>query len=137
MTEIDEAGRPRTHDDNHRSLLRRHPQLAAIIAAEGFSGAGDAIFWVGLLVWLLEQPHGTGLVALAAVARLGPRVVFGAAGGVFADRHDRRRLVVSLDLARGALMVGLALLTSGGSPSSVLAIVVVSYVLAAPYRPAL
>jgi predicted MFS family arabinose efflux permease len=137
MTEIDESGRARTNRDEHRALLRRHPQLAAIIAAEGLSGAGDAIFWVGLLVWLLDQPHGTGLVALAAVARLGPRVVFGAAGGVFADRHDRRRLVVSLDLARGALMVGLAVLTSHGSPSSVLAVVVVSYVLAAPYRPAL
>ncbi len=33
-----------------RSLLVRHPQLALIIAAEGSSGAGDAIFWVGLLV---------------------------------------------------------------------------------------
>jgi CRP-like cAMP-binding protein len=120
-----------------RSLLGRHPQLAAVIAAEGLSGAGDAIFWVGLLVWLLDQPNGTGLVALAAIARLGPRVVFGAAGGVFADRHDRRKLMVSLDLARGALMLALAFLTSTGSVTAVLLIVVVSYVLASPYRPAL
>jgi MFS family permease len=105
MTEVDER-RPT------RSLLARHPQLAAVIAAEGLSGAGDAVFWVGLLVWLLDQPNGTSLVALAAVARLGPRVVFAAAGGVFADRYDRRKLVVGLDLARGALMVALALLTS-------------------------
>jgi predicted MFS family arabinose efflux permease len=120
-----------------RPILTRHPQLAAVVTAEGLSGAGDAIFWVGLLVWLLDQPHGTELVALAAVARLGPRVVFGAAGGVFADRYDRQKLVVGLDLTRGGLMIALALLTSTGSASSVLAIVVVSYVLAAPYRPAL
>src|SRR5262249_13155074 len=66
-----------------------------------------------------------------------PRVVFGAAGGVFADRHDRRKLMVGLDLSRGALMVALAVLTSTGSASAVLAIVVASYVLASPYRPAL
>jgi len=131
MTEVGER-RPT------RSLLGRHPQLTAVIAAEGLSGAGDAIFWVGLLVWMLEQPNGTSLVALAAIARLGPRVVFGAAGGVFADRHDRRRLMVGLDLARGALMLALASLTSSGSDVGiVLAIVVASYVLAAPYRPAL
>ena len=130
MTGVDERSQT-------RSILVRHPQLAAVIAAEGLSGAGDAIFWVGLLVWLLDQPHGTSLVALAAVARLGPRVVFGAAGGVFADRHDRRKLVVGLDVTRGLLMLALALVTSTGSVSAVLAIVVVGYVLAAPYRPAL
>jgi predicted MFS family arabinose efflux permease len=137
MTEIDEGGRAGARHDEQRALLHRHPQLAAIITAEALSGAGDAIFWVGLLVWLLDRPGGTGLVALAAVARLGPRVVFGAAGGVLADRHDRRRLMVGLDLARGALMVALALVTSTGSAGVVLAIVVASYVLASPYRPAL
>ncbi|HEY3671226.1 MAG TPA: MFS transporter [Acidimicrobiia bacterium] len=131
MTEIGERRQT-------RSLVGRHPQLAAVIAAEGMSGAGDAIFWVGLLVWLLDQPNGTSLVAFAAIARLGPRVVFGAAGGVFADRYDRRKLMVALDLARGLLMLALASLTSAGSPvGAVLAIVVVSYVLASPYRPAL
>jgi predicted MFS family arabinose efflux permease len=125
-------------DRAHRSIVVRHPQLAGIVAAEGLSATGDAVFWVGLLVWLLDQPHGTGLVALAAVARLGPRVLFSAAGGVVADRYDRRRLLVALDLGRSALMVVLALLAaSDASPTAVLAVVVVGYVLAAPYRPAL
>ena len=137
MTDVVGAGGVAPRRGRHRSILVRHPQLAAVIGAEGLSATGDAVFWVGLLVWLLDQPHGTGLVALAAVARLGPRVVFAAAGGVLADRHDRRRLLVVLDLARSALMVALAVLTSSGSPATVLTIVVLSYVLAAPYRPAL
>jgi predicted MFS family arabinose efflux permease len=121
-----------------RSILARHHQLTAVLTAEGLSATGDAVFWVGLLVWLLDRPHGTGLIALAAVARLGPRVVFGAAGGVLADRSDRRRLLVSLDVARCGLMLALAYVTSsGGSSGAVLAVVVVSYVLATPYRPAL
>jgi predicted MFS family arabinose efflux permease len=125
------AGRP-------RSIVVRHPQLAAVLTAEGLSATGDAVFWVGLLVWLLDRPHGTELIALAAVARLGPRVVFGAAEGVVADRHDRRRLLVGLDIARCGLMLLLAVVTSsGGSSGAVLAVVVVTYVLATPYRPAL
>jgi MFS family permease len=122
----------------HRSILTRHPQLAAVLTAEGLSTTGDAVFWVGLLVWLLDRPNGTGLIALAAVARLGPRVLLGAGGGVIADRHDRRRLLVTLDLARSALMVALAFITqSGGTPGAVLAVVTVTYILATPYRPAL
>ena len=119
-------------------ILARHPRLAAVLTAEGLSATGDAVFWVGLLVWLLDRPHGTGLVALAAFVRLGPRVALGAAGGVLADRHDRRRLLVTLDVARSALMVVLATITaSGGGAPAVLGIVLVTYVLATPYRPAL
>jgi predicted MFS family arabinose efflux permease len=138
MTAPDSGRRDATPAADHRSLVVRHPQLAAVVTAEGLSATGDAVFWVGLLVWLLDQPHGTGLVALAAVARLGPRVVFSAAGGVVADRFDRRRLVVTLDLGRSVLMVALAVLaSSSASPGAVLAVVVLGYVLAAPYRPAL
>ena len=124
--------------DRRSRLLARHPSLVAVLGAEALSATGDAVFWVGLLVWLLGRPHGTSLIGLAAFARLGPRVAFGAAGGVLADRHDRRRLLITLDIARSALMLGLAAITaSGGTPTSVLSIVLVGYVLATPYRPAM
>src|SRR5262249_57137080 len=61
-----------------------------------------------------------------------------AAGGVVAARHDRRRLLVTLDAARAVLMVTLAWITSsGGGPAPVLLIVLLTYVLATPYRPAI
>ena len=108
-----------------------------MLTAEGLSSTGDAVFWVGLLVWLLGRPDGTRLIALAALARLGPRVVLGAAGGVVADRFDRRVLVVVLDVTRSALMLGLAaLVAADGSPGAVLVLVLLVYVLATPYRPA-
>ena len=138
MTEVEGSlGALASQDDRERALVARHPQLRAMLAAEAMSATGDAVFWVGLLVWLLERPHGTGLIALAALARLGPRVVFGAAGGVLADRYDRRVLLVTLDLARSVLMVALAFLVdANGSASGVLALVLLTYVLATPYRPA-
>ena len=54
------------------AILRRQRQVRPMLAAEGLSALGDAVFWVGLLVWLLGHANGTALIALAAVARLGP-----------------------------------------------------------------
>ena len=140
MTEVesrDDGLTPRS-ERGEGSVLARHPQLVAVLGAEAASATGDSVFWVGLLVWLLGRPDGTGLIALAAVARLAPRVVFGAAGGVVADRYDRRVVLVTLDLVRAALMVGLAVWVAADGPAvAVLAGVFVVYVLAAPYRPAL
>ncbi len=139
MTDGDSGGEV---GDAHRasptqSIWRRQTQLRSLVAAEGLSSLGDAVFWVGLLVWLLGHRNGTALIAIAAVARLGPRALFGAAGGVFADRFDRRALLVSLDLVRAVLMASTVwLVGTGASPVLVIAIVFVTYVLATPYRPA-
>ena len=125
---------PATHS---WAMLRRQKQVRPMLAADGLSALGDAVFWVGLLVWLLDQTDGTALIALAAVARLGPRALFGAAGGVVADRFDRRTLLVGLDLARAALMATMVWLVGvGTSPASIIVLVFVTYLLATPYRPA-
>jgi predicted MFS family arabinose efflux permease len=128
-----DAGAPTA---DQRPLVLRHRHLLEIIGAEGASATGDAVFWTGLLVWLLEQPHGTGLLGLAALARLGPRVLFGAAGGVIADSRDRRKLIVALDFARALLMLLLCVIAGSATPATVLLIVLVTYTLATPYRPA-
>src|SRR5262245_29877494 len=140
MTDVDSRtdGIARDQSRDERPIVARHPQRGAVLGAEALSATGDAVFWVGLLVWLLGRPDGTGLIAVAAVARLAPRVVFGAAGGVIADRYDRRRLLVVLDAVRSGLMIALAFLVAReASALVVLAGVFAIYVLAAPYRPAM
>jgi predicted MFS family arabinose efflux permease len=107
-----------------------------VLVAEALSSVGDAVFWVGLLVWALDRPHGTAVVALAAIARLGPRALFGVSGVRFADRFDRRRLLVGLDCFRALLMFAIAwIVAADGSTTFVLGVVFVTYVLAVPYRP--
>jgi predicted MFS family arabinose efflux permease len=119
------------HRRDGRSSLR------LLLTAEALSSVGDAAFWVGLLVVLLDRPGGAGWVAAAAFCRLAPRVVLGAPAGVLADRFDRRRMLVGLDLARAAIMVVLVgLVQADRSPVLMLLLVLVSYTLAAPYRPA-
>ncbi len=77
-----------------------------------FSSLGD---WLGLLATtaLASQLSGgsyaTANFAIAGVfiARLLPAVFLGPIAGVIADRFDRRRLMVSVDLLRGALYVSI------------------------------
>jgi MFS family permease len=105
---------------------------------EVVSGLGDGVFWVGLAAILLARGVGAQGFAVAAVARLGPRALISAPAGVLADRVDRRRLLVTLDLTRAILLVALALAAaSGAEPVALLALVFVSYTVSAPYRPAL
>ncbi len=109
-----------------------------ILAMEVVSGAGDGVFWVGLVAALLDRGAGAGAFAVAALVRLGPRALLGAPAGALADRIDRRVLLVVLDVARAVCMVVLAVASaSGASTTALFAVVLVSYVLAAPYRPAL
>lgn len=117
---------------------RRPAGVRRIVAMEVAGGLGDGIFWVGLVAALLEQGAGATALAVAAVVRLGPRALISAPAGALADRWDRRRLLVGLDLARSLLMVALAGLAAAGATTAVLLVVVLaSYTLAAPYRPAL
>ena len=84
-----------------------HPSFSRLWRAMLVSSLGD---WVGFvavatLVARLGGSAAKGGLAVAGVmlARLLPSVVFGPFAGVFADRFDRRKLMVSADLARGAL----------------------------------
>src|SRR5205823_11113192 len=70
------------------------------------SSLGD---WVGFVaVAALVADRGgkrLGGLAVAGVmlARLSPSVLFGPFAGVFADRFDRRKLMVRADIARGCM----------------------------------
>jgi hypothetical protein len=121
-----------------RDGWRTRRGVRSIVAMEVVSGVGDGVFWVGLAVVLLERGAGAAGFALAALARLGPRALLSAPAGALADRVDRRVLLVGLDVARMAAMVALAVAAAAGTDvGTLLALVLVGYVVAAPYRPAL
>ena len=89
-----------------RALLT-HPSFSRLWRAMLVSSLGD---WVGFVAVTALVAHrgGTaakGSLAVAGVllARLLPSVLFGPFAGVFTDRLDRRKLMITADLARGAL----------------------------------
>jgi len=85
--------------------------LARFIAASGLTNLGDGIAtiaWAWTATLLTRDPL---LVALVPVALRLPWAVFALPAGVIADRTDRRRLILRMDLLRAAAfaLAGVAL----------------------------
>lgn len=74
------------------------------------SQLGDQAFAIALLFWL---KHATGSATVMGmvmmVARI-PSVLLGPLAGTFADRHNRRLIIILCDIINGVAVTGLALL---------------------------
>jgi dTMP kinase len=93
--------------------LLTHPSFSRLWRAMLVSSLGD---WVGfvavaaLVARLGGQRLGGLAVAGVMLARLLPSVLFGPIAGVFADRFDRRMLMVRADIARGLMYASMPFL---------------------------
>ena len=85
------------------SLLRNANYLRVFSAGLG-SVAGSAIAGV-CIVWLVAERTGSALdVGLLATSWVASALAFSVFGGTLVDRYDRRRLMITSDLARAAAM---------------------------------
>lgn len=115
----------------------QHRPWRRFLASTALSATGDFLYTVALVVYLIEKTGSAGWVAAAMIARIAASTALGALGGVVADRVDRRRLMVSLDGARAAVMVIVAVVVmADGAAALVVALVVLTAALSTPYRPA-
>lgn len=109
-----------------------------LYAAETASGMGDGIFWVGLIAAISGATEFTTLLAIAVIARLGPRALFSLPAGGIVDRSNVRMLLVTSDLVRAALMAVLGVAVwRDVSIGWILGGVVVVYLVGVPWRPGL
>src|SRR5687768_14580358 len=95
-----------------RPLRRR--DYALLSAGSIASLLGDGFFHVAL-AWqvytISNVPTALSIVFLAISV---PNVLLVLVGGVFADRYDRRKLMVAADLIRAAALGGIAILSAAG-----------------------
>ncbi|MEI6602382.1 MAG: MFS transporter, partial [Clostridia bacterium] len=68
------------------------------------SDLGNIIFNLTLGFWILNEFNKNllvfgGVMALVAI----PRIFLGSFGGTFADKHDRKKILITTDLIRGVL----------------------------------
>jgi len=118
-----------------RSALRHRP-FRRLLVALAVSQAGDWLYNIALLAFVYERTHSAGWLAVTTVARVAPIVVLGPLGGVLADRFDRRRVMVTSDVVRAALMVALAAVALAGLPVVLAPVLAgLATVAAAPYLP--
>jgi MFS family permease len=80
----------------------------------GASELGDSLHYIALMWFALDAGGPLGVVAVRLADSI-PAIVFGLHGGLAADRFSRKRLMVSADLVRGAVLVPVAIAGLSGS----------------------
>lgn len=104
----------------YRDLFRRNPALGRLLAGEFISGIGDWLYLVAILVVVYAESESAVLLGVIGAARILPYVLLSVPAGMVADRFDRRLVLLVTDVARGVIMVGLAVSVSLGSPTWVI-----------------
>src|SRR5215210_5188513 len=92
-------------DSTNDSLLR-NVRFLRLWIGQGTSFVGDAVSMVALVVLVVQVTGTASAVGGALIARLLPTIASPLAG-VLADRVDRRAVLVTSDLARAVLVLGL------------------------------
>lgn len=105
---------------NYRDLFRRNPALAQLLAGEFISGIGDWLYLVAILVVVYAESNSPVLLGIIGAARILPYVLLSVPAGMVADRFDRKMVLLVTDVARGVIMVGLAVAVSVSSPTWVI-----------------
>lgn len=109
-----------------------------LLAGLAVSETGDWLYGVALIAFVFEATRSPAWLAAATILRLAPYVIFGAVGGVVADRFDRRWVMIWSDLIRAAAMAGLTLAAVSSAPVAIaLALAFVSTIASTAYLPAL
>ena len=96
--------------------LRVDGALVRLLVGEFISSIGDWLYLVALLVVVYERSNDATLLGIVGAARVLPYVVFSVPAGYIADHYDRRLVLLSTDIARGTIMVALAILVAVDGP---------------------
>lgn len=109
-----------------RDVLR-HRDLRLLLAGQAVSQAGDWLYSVALVVFVLDATGSAAWVAAVEIARLAPWIVIPPVAGLLADRIDRRRVLIAADLAQLLAMVALAAVAATGTdPASAVLVALVA-----------
>lgn len=93
----------------YRGLLR-NPALTRLLVGEFVSSIGDWLYLVALLIVVYEESQSAVALGIIGAARILPYVLLSVPAGIAADRFDRRKILIATDVARGVVMLALAVL---------------------------
>ena len=115
----------------------KHRDYRRLISAFVLSDIGFWAYNVALAVWVFDATGSVTWVAAATICRFVPALVLSAYAGVLADRFEKVRLIVTMDLLFAAIMLVMALVMATDGPVwAVLATAAVSSSLGTAYEPA-
>jgi MFS family permease len=90
--------------------LLRQPHLALLWLSQVLSSAGDNFYNVAI-IWTAVNVAGSSAGLVIAAGSI-TRIILGPIGGVLADRWDRHRSLVAVDVARAVVVASLPLLNA-------------------------
>ncbi len=93
-----------------------------LIASSWTSNLGDGIALAAGPLLVASLTSDARLIALAATVQWVPPLAFGLLAGALADRHDRKAIVVGVDLARAAVLAVLVVIVLTGQVSIAVAL---------------
>ena len=115
-----DPGRDPTHDQR-LDPGRLGRQFWRLWSSSTISAAGDGLRGTAIPLLAASATRDPRTVSLVAAAGFAPWPLLGLLGGAVADRFDRRTAMWLVDLARGALMTGFAVLVAvAGAPVAAL-----------------
>ena len=120
------------------SVLRDEPQYRLLFGSQVLSILGDRVTMVALPFAVLEIGGDVSEVAYVSAAQFLPFVALALPAGVWADRLDRKTILIASDLVRMAcqLLAAVLLLGGGANVSSLVAIAAVYGAADAFFAPA-
>ena len=92
---------------NNNTSLWRNRGFLLVWAGQSLSMFGSRLTYIALFWWVLEKTGSATALAGVAIAAALPTFFLGPVAGVFVDRLDRRRLMLSMDFMNG-LIIGTA-----------------------------
>jgi MFS family permease len=114
----------------------RYPAFRRLLGGLAVSELGDWLYNLALIALVYDRTHSALWAGITTAARVIPIVVLGPLGGVVADRFDRRRVMITCDVIRIALMVLLALFVVMHAPIVLAPVIAAAATAAAtPYLP--
>lgn len=110
------------------AVLRDEPQYRLLFGSQVLSVVGDRVTAVALPFAVISIGGGVADVALVSAAQFLPFVVLALPAGVWADRLDRRRIMIASDVVRMLCqLVAATLLLGGGASVPVLVAIAAAY----------
>jgi MFS family permease len=91
-----------------RDLLRI-PDFRRLYLAQAISDIGDGMTYLALFLLVLDLTGSTAAIALMSILVALPPVTIGLFAGAWADRHDRRRIMLVSDTLRAVVVVTMVL----------------------------
>jgi len=93
---------------DNRAVLRL-PEFRKLFAAQAISDIGDGMTFTALLLLVNGLTHSPAALAVLSIAVAVPSMVGGILAGAYADRLDRRRIMIASDALRTVLVLGFVL----------------------------